>query len=173
MTRTALIAQLALAMFVTPATAQQWEITTVEDKFAGGVRMYTADSPANSHGGSLVLACRPGMEVTEVALVAVNLNFGSVETLVSEHGRTENNNELVRIKLDGLLAKHYIGTTGIERIGVDLRRLSDGVYGFVGFRRSDRSKSFDVPRHWRLRPIGTRTQARRSAFGDSPQHTMS
>ena len=116
--------------------------------------MYTADSPANSHGGSLVLACRPGMEVSEVALVAVNLNFGSGETLVSEHGRTENNNELVRIKLDGLLAKHYIGTTGIERIGVDLRRLSDGVYGFVGFRRSDRiqelrrSETLEVETNW-------------------------
>ena len=140
MTRSALVALLAIATPVSPATAQQWEITTIEDKFAGGVRAYTADSPANPHGGSLALACRPGQQV------AINLSFGSVKTLVSETGPLDGGTVAVRIKLDGVLAKR-----GIVGSGVFLQPVSDGVYQFL---RSDmgqelrRSETLEVETNW-------------------------
>ena len=118
MTRTALVV-LVIAAPVFPATAQQWEITTIEDKFAGRVRAYTADSPANPHGGSLALACRPGEQV------AINLNFGSVEKLESELGPLDSGTVAVRIKLDGVLA----GDTGMST--VFLVPASDRVYQFL------------------------------------------
>ena len=141
MTRNALFALLALATPVSPATAQQWEITTIEDKFAGGVRAYTADSPTNAHGGSLVLACRPGQQV------AVNLSFGSVETLVSETGPHEGGTVVVRIKLDGVVDTAIQGESGVF-----LQPVSGGVYQFqfpsVLGRKLRRSEVLEVETNW-------------------------
>ena len=139
MTRTTLVALLPLTIAVPPATAQQWEITAIEDKFAGGVRAYTADSEANPYGGSFALACRPGQQV------AVNLSFGSVKTLVSETGPLDGGTVAVRIKLDGVLAQPGIGGS------VFLQPVSEGVYQFLGsdwHQQLGRSETLEVETNW-------------------------